>query len=85
MVFTIHTSCAVLLNTKYCHAKEPAPAWSRGHAQHQQSEVPAVMTTATGSRGHVQHQQSEVPAVMTTATGSRGHVQHTQPHGLREK
>ena len=40
--------------------EEPAHAWSRGHVQHQQSEVTAVMTPATGSRGYVQHTQPQV-------------------------
>ena len=41
-------------------SEKPAPAWSRGHVQLQQSEAPAVMTTATGSRGYVQHTQPQV-------------------------
>ena len=54
-------ACSVPLHNRFCIlSEEPAPAWSRGHMQHRQSEVPTVMTTATGSRGYVQHKRALV-------------------------
>ena len=57
-------ACSVPLRNRFCilgeEPEEPVPAWSRGHVQRQQSEVPAVMTTATGSRGYVQHKRPQV-------------------------